>query len=119
MFGALPAGDLAFGFLGLLVPVLAGLLAGLMVRSRLGDRSTLELVGIGAGIGVLGGALLGALAAASAGALGPGRLVDVGPNPWLVAAFAALEFGIPAILGLVSVRAREFVTTARGASAEQ
>jgi hypothetical protein len=119
MFGALPAGDLAFGFLGLLVPVLAGLLAGLMVRSRLGDRSTLELVGIGAGIGVFGGALLGALAAASAGALGPGRLVDVGPNPWLVAAFAALEFGVPAFLGLVSVRAREFVTTAREASGEQ
>ncbi|MHA6670005.1 cell division protein PerM [Homoserinimonas sp. A447] len=110
--GALPTGDLAWGFLGLLVPVLAGFFAGLLVRSTL-VRSIRMPVSVGrmllAGlcIGVVAGMILGLLAWFSAGAAGPGRLVEVGPSPWLVALFATLEVGGAAALGLLSVRNRD------------
>lgn len=107
ILGALPTGDLALGFLGLLIPVVAGFLVGVAVRPgllrRLGDgASVVWLVVTGVGVGVVGGVLFGLLAWASGGAAGPGRLADVGPNPWLVGLFAALEFGAPAILGLLA-----------------
>ena len=107
ILGALPTGDLAFGFLGLFVPVVAGFLVGVAMRPGLlrgiGDRSPLAwLVLTGIGIGVVGGVLMGILAWASGGAAGPGRLADVGPNAWLVGLFAAVEFGAPAVLGLLA-----------------
>ena len=77
ILGALPPGHLAFGFVGLLV--LAGL-----------------------GVGLVGGVILGLLAWCSAGAAGPGRLADVGPNPWAVGVAAAIELGVAASIGLLS-----------------
>jgi hypothetical protein len=105
ILGALPTGDFAFGFLGLLVPVLCGFLAAIVIRSRVlrtvGTAfSARWLVGAGLGVGIVGGAVLGVLAWASAGAAGPGRLVDVGPSPLLVGLFAALEIGIAATIGM-------------------
>jgi hypothetical protein len=110
--GALPTGDLGWGFLGLLVPVLAGFFAGLLVRRMLaqGVPAPLglgRLVSAGLCIGLMAGILLGLMAWFSAGAAGPGRLVEVGPSPWLVALFATLEVGGAAALGLLSVRSRE------------
>ncbi|MES2094354.1 MAG: DUF6350 family protein [Actinomycetota bacterium] len=110
ILGALPApGVLGWGFLGLLVPVLAGFFVALLVRPRiareLGPRaSTLTLIATGLASGVVGGTLLGLLAWASAGSAGPGRLMDVGPSPWLVGGFAALEIGIAAAIGFVAGR---------------
>ncbi|GAA3733067.1 DUF6350 family protein [Leifsonia bigeumensis] len=113
VFGALPAGDLAFGFLGLLVPVVAGFLAGVAVRPAVlrgirnnppGASPLGSLVVTGIAIGVVGGVLLGLLAWVSGGAAGPGRLADVGPDALLVGLFAALEFGVPAIIGLLAGR---------------
>jgi len=117
ILGGLPTGDLAFGFLGLVVPVLVGFFAGLVIRPRvLGEIGAAPrgrwLLLAGVGVGVAGGVVLGLLAWASAGAAGPGRLVDVGPSPWLVGLFAALEIGIPAIIGL-------FAGSSRSASAPQ
>src|SRR5690606_30762586 len=82
-FGALPSGDLAFGFVGLLVPVLAGFLVAAILRPRLVesldvDRPLLWLIGTGAAAGVVAGLLLGGLAAVASGAAGPGRLGEVG-----------------------------------------
>jgi Family of unknown function (DUF6350) len=110
--GALPTGDLAWGFLGLLVPVLAGFFAGLLVRRTLtqGIRMPVPLsrmILAGLSIGAIAGIILGLLAWFSAGAAGPGRLVEVGPSPWLVAMFATLEVGVAAALGLLSVRTRD------------
>lgn len=110
--GALPTGDWAWGFLGLLVPVLAGFFAGLLVRRGLasGLRAPLtigRLFSAGLCIGLVAGILLGLLAWFSAGAAGPGRLVEVGPSPWLVALFATIEVGGAAALGLLSVRNRD------------
>lgn len=107
--GALPTGDLGWGFLGLLVPVLAGFLAGAIIRPRL-----VEDLGVGVSIrwlalagvcvGLAGGILLGLIAWFSAGAAGPGRLVEVGPAPWSVGFFAFLEIGCAAVLGILAGR---------------
>ncbi|WBM81111.1 hypothetical protein KIV56_07735 [Cryobacterium breve] len=107
LLGVLPQGSLAFGFLGLLVPVLFGYLTAVATRQRQyraggpgADRGRLALTGVLAGI--VAGTILGLLAWWSGGALGPGRLVDVGPNPMLVGAFAALEVGVAAVLGMLT-----------------
>ena len=107
LLGVLPHGSFAFGFLGLLVPVLVGYLAAFATRQgqhRAGepaqDRGRQALTGALAGI--VAGILLGLLAWWSGGALGPGRLVDVGPNPMLVGAFATVEVGVAAVLGMLT-----------------
>ncbi|MBB5632855.1 hypothetical protein BKA04_001078 [Cryobacterium mesophilum] len=104
IFGAIPTGDFAFGFLGLLVPVVAGFLVGVFVRPAVlrvvGERASL-LALTGLGVGIAGGILLGLLAWFSGGAAGPGRLADVGPDAFQVGLWAALEFAVPAIIGLM------------------
>lgn len=111
ILGAVPVEAPAWGFLGILVPVLAGFAAGLAIRpalqTALGERAGLGIQLVtGVSIGVVGGALLGLLALASGGPAGPGRLVDVGPDALLVGACAALEFGVAATLGILAGRRR-------------
>lgn len=106
LLGALPSGDLALGFLGLLVPVVIGFLIAAAMRPSLvralnGIPSLPLMVASGLGIGVVGGVTLGLLAWASGGSAGPGRLADVGPDALQVALFATLEFAVPAVLALV------------------
>jgi hypothetical protein len=110
VLGALPsAHELGWGFLGLLVPVLAAFFVAVVVRRRLvtqlDDSNRLPwLLLAGLIAGVAGGVLLGLLAWASAGSAGPGRLADVGPSPWLVGAVAALEIGVASMIGLLAGR---------------
>lgn len=109
ILGALPSGQSQWGFLGLLIPVLAGFAAALMIRPRLvrglPERNRAAwLVLAGVLVGIAGGVLMGLIAWASSGAAGPGRLVDVGPQPVLVAAWAALEIGLAAVIGLLAGR---------------
>jgi len=106
ILGVLPQGSLSWGFLGLLVPVLVGFVFAVIVRQRLDGsampaRSTLQHVLSGLGMGVVAGLILGVLAWWSAGSLGPGRLSEVGPNPLLVGALAAVEIGVAAALGML------------------
>ena len=111
VLGALPAGDLGWGFLGLLVPIVPALLCAALLRPRL-DRalslpsSPLELAGAGASAGVTSGVVLGLLTWAASGSAGPGRLASVGASPLLVGAVAALEIGVAVSLGLLSGRHR-------------
>jgi hypothetical protein len=106
VFGALPTGDSAFGFAGVLVPVVAGFLAGVAVRpalSRALDHlGPLVVLGVAAGGGIVGGALSGFLAAAAGGAAGPGRLAEVGPDPVAVGLVAAAEFAVAIGIGLAA-----------------
>ena len=107
ILGALPAGDLTFGFVGLAVPIIAGFLAGAAVRPAavraLGDRPRVAAFAIITVIGgAFGGLLLGLLAAASAGALGPGRFSQIGPDPVAVGLAAGVEFAIGIVLGLAT-----------------
>ncbi|WP_435819459.1 cell division protein PerM [Micromonospora tulbaghiae] len=43
-------------------------------------------------------------AAASGGSLGGGRLAEVGPSAWAVAAVATLVIGVGAVLGAAATR---------------
>ena len=107
ILGALPSGHLAFGFVGLLVPVVVAFLVGTVLGPRLKREVEGGLVFVtGIGIGVVGGIIMGLLAWFSAGAAGPGRLVNVGPNPWAVGILAAIEFAIAATIGLAAVSPR-------------
>lgn len=106
--GALPTADLPFAFVGLLVPVVAAFVVTTLMRPRIqsmlastGADDVLRRVLVGVGGGLAAGIVLGAAAWASAGSAGPGRLVDVGPDPWLVGGFAALEVAVSAVLALI------------------
>jgi hypothetical protein len=106
IFGAIPTADVPLAFAGLLVPVVAGFLAGVAVRPGLqraldGVRAgTIAVTAFGGGL--VGAVLLGLLAWAASGSAGPGRLVDVGPSPVAVG-LAALAELVPAIaLGIFS-----------------
>lgn len=106
VLGALPTGDFAWGFLGLLVPVVAGFLIGAILRPRLklgfaGKPPLRWQIATGALIGACAGIILGLLAWFSAGSAGPGRLAEIGPNPLLVGLLTLLEVGIAATLGLI------------------
>jgi hypothetical protein len=103
LLGAIPAGETSFGFAGLVVPVIAGFIAGAVTGRGVRDESVGTRAVTGVLIGVVGGILLGALAAASAGSAGPGRLATVGPDALLVALFGALEIGIAAVLGMATL----------------
>ncbi|MGO4301014.1 cell division protein PerM [Leifsonia sp. RAF41] len=106
VFGVIPPGGYAFGLVGVIVPLLAGFLAAVLLRSRV-EAGSSGLSGLRAriltavGIGVVAGIQLGLLAWWSSGSLGPGRLHDVGPNPWLVGAIATVEVAVAAVIGLV------------------
>ena len=54
----------------------------------------------GLGVGVVGASILALLALWSGGAAGPGRLVDIGPDPAAVWLWSAVELGPSAVLGL-------------------
>ena len=101
VFGALPTGDLAIGFLGLLVPVVAAFLVAAVFGRRL-DPAPAVVAGTAVGMGLVAGLVLGLLAWASAGSAGPGRLVQVGPDPLAVGVAVALEVAIAGGVGLVA-----------------
>lgn len=122
LLGALPTGSYTFGFVGLLVPVVVAFLVGAALgpglRRRVGAAaggSGVLLTGLATG--VVGGVILGMLAWASSGAVGPGRLAHVGPDPWAVGGFAALEIALAATIGLYASLgrsgSRSEATTAR------
>lgn len=105
ILGAMPTTDLAFGFLGVLVPVIAGFVAAFFIRPglvrALGAQPSFRWLFFAVvGIALVGGILIGFMAWASGGAAGPGRLVDVGPNALRTGGVAAVEFLIAASLGM-------------------
>ncbi|MDH6238801.1 DUF6350 family protein [Aurantimicrobium minutum] len=115
ILGAMPTNDLAFGFLGLLVPLLAAFLAAWFIRPALlralGTEVSFRWISLTVlGIALVAGILIGVLAWASGGAAGPGRLAEVGPNALRTGGIAALEFLIAAALGMY---ARSGVSTAK------
>ena len=106
--GALPTADLPFAFVGLLVPVVAAYVITTLLRPRLqaalaaaGVDDVLRRVLVGVAVGLTAGVAIGLASWASAGSAGPGRLVDVGPDPWVVGAIAALEVAVPAVLAMI------------------
>jgi hypothetical protein len=114
VFAAIPSGPLDFGPVALVVPVLAGVLAGwwflregenhfdewlsikLRVRWLTAAASTLFLALI---VGAAAGVLAAALAWLARGSAGIGRLSDIGPDPLWTAVWLAAEVGIGVVIG--------------------
>ncbi|CAN5292114.1 hypothetical protein BH09ACT6_BH09ACT6_13830 [soil metagenome] len=111
VFGALPH-SAWFGFVALVVPVVLSFLAGVVVRSRLSEPPRLGvpraglMLGTGFGMALVAASILGLLAAWSGGAMGPGRLADVGPDPGAVFVWAFVVCGVAASAGLLAGGAR-------------
>lgn len=114
VLAALPAGTMTWGFAALLIPVVAGLLAGwwfvragenhfdewlsLKVRQR-----WLSLPGstlfLGAVTGIVAAAITWVLFWLSQGSLGIGRFTQLGPDPTTAALWVGAEVGIGVVLG--------------------
>ncbi|GAA1838204.1 cell division protein PerM [Agromyces salentinus] len=103
LLGALPNGAPLLGALLLVVPVLLGFVGAWIVGSarRRADASTewWRPVVVALAVALVAGVTLGLLARWSGGAVGPGRLAVVGPDPWAVGAVAALTIGLGALAG--------------------
>lgn len=107
LLGALPAESSPLGFLTLLVPVLAGFIAGIAVRPRLiaaleGRPTALWAIGTGALAAVVAGLAMAFLAFLAAGSAGPGRLAVVGPDAVTVGLWMLVETLIGTTLGLLA-----------------
>ena len=114
VFAALPSGSLDFGFVALVVPALAGALAGwwflregenhfdewlsIKIRARWFTAAASTLV-LGAVIGSVAGLLAAGLAWLARGSAGIGRLTQIGPDPLRTALFVAAEVGIGVVIG--------------------
>ncbi|MGL3806405.1 cell division protein PerM [Paeniglutamicibacter sp. R2-26] len=114
LLAALPSGDLTYAWVFMLLPVLAGFMAGwyflrvgenhfddwisLRVRSRwvsLGLSTVVLGIAVGATAGIL--SLAGSWLAS--GSLGIGRFTEIGPNILLTALFLAAEVAIGTAIG--------------------
>ena len=114
VFAAIPAGSLDYGFVALVVPVLAGLLAGwwflregenhfdewlsIKIHARW-FTATVSTLALGVLVGVVAGLLSAALAWLARGSAGLGRLTDIGPDPLWTAVWVAAEVGIGVVIG--------------------
>ncbi|MDX2026129.1 DUF6350 family protein [Microcella sp.] len=107
VLGALPLEPSPLGFMTLIVPVLAAFIAGLAVRPRLvaaldGEPPRWWGLGTAALAALIAGGAMGFLAFVGAGAAGPGRLAEVGPDPVTVGLWMFVETLIGASLGLLA-----------------
>ncbi len=92
-----PEGSLpGWAMVVLVVPLLAGVVAGLVVHRRLPGRPAEAVAGSAATAGVVAGLALGLLAWLSSGSAGAERLSVVGPSGWQVGLAAAAEMGLVA-----------------------
>ena len=114
VFAAIPSGSLEYGFVALVVPVLAGALAGWWFL-RAGENhfdewlsikiharwftATVSTLALGVLIGAVAGLLSAGLAWLARGSAGLGRLTDIGPDPLWTAVWVAAEVGIGVVIG--------------------
>ncbi len=98
LLAALPGTDvpLALTAAVLLVPLVAGLLAGRITTRRLATSTWKAAAGQAALAGPVAGLTMAALAWLSGGPLGGGRLADVGPSPWQVGLAVLVEVAVVA-----------------------
>ena len=114
VFAALPAGQLDFAVAALVVPVLAGTLAGwwflregenhldewlsIKFRARW-FTATVSTLALGVMVGSVAGLMAAGLAWLANGSAGIGRLTEIGPDPLRTALFVAAEVAIGVVIG--------------------
>lgn len=113
VLGVLPDSTSPWLLLLALVVVGAGALAGAVARGSLlvGSPTAAEPLRprlVALTVLVLGaGLVVAVLSWAAQGAIGPGRLAQVGPEPWSIALLAAVEIGVGAAVVLFSPRGED------------
>lgn len=106
LFGAVPHG---WGWAGGLAPALI-VLVGVVVGALAGARPELRRSSLTASIAIpvaaaaLAGLAVAGLSALVTGGIGPGRLAETGPQPWLVGGLVALELVIGLVPGVLARR---------------
>ncbi|HET7783258.1 MAG TPA: DUF6350 family protein [Arthrobacter sp.] len=114
VLAAIPSGPLDYAFVALIVPVLAGVLAGwwflregenhfdewlaIKIHARWFTASLSTLV-LGVLTGVAAGLLAFGLAWLARGSAGIGRLTDIGPDPFWTGVWLAAEVGAGVVIG--------------------
>jgi hypothetical protein len=104
LLGALPVGRLEYGMVAIGVVLLAAFIATLMIRKS-ADEIRFEFatawsaaISLGASIALVASLQLGFLAFIASGGAGPGRLAEVGVNPWLLTLVSFVEVFVVATL---------------------
>lgn len=104
MLAALPVSGDSVGVLFVLVPLLAAFLGTLLVKSHTAElrfnyaSAATAAISLGLAIGFVAAVEMWLLAEFASGSIGPGRMVLVGANPWLVAGVTFAEVSIASIL---------------------
>lgn len=114
VLAAIPSGPLDYAFVALIVPVLAGVLAGwwflregenhfdewlsIKVRARWFTATVSTLV-LGVLVGLAAGLLAFGLAWVARGSAGIGRLTEIGPDPLWTSVWLAVEVGAGVVIG--------------------
>ncbi len=114
VLGALPVGELSWGVVAMVIPVLAGTLAGwwfvragenhldewlsIKIKARWFTAAVAALA-LGAVVGAAAGIFAGILALLAHGSAGIGHLTDIGPNFLTTAVWVAAEVGIGVVVG--------------------
>jgi hypothetical protein len=104
VLGALPVGQLEFGMISIVVVLLAAFIATLAIRKS-ADEIRFEFatawtaaISLGLSIALVTSLQMALLATIASGSAGPGRLVQVGVSPWLLALVVFIEVGVVATL---------------------
>jgi hypothetical protein len=103
VLAALPVGELSFGMIAILVPLLATFFAMLAIKKH-SDEIRFEFasplsaaVSLGLAVAAVAAIEMGVLAQLASGAVGPGRLEQVGVMPWLIILVTFVEVAAVAI----------------------
>jgi len=111
VFGALPVGRLDFGMIAIVVVLLAAFVATLSIR-RSADEIRFEFatawsaaISLGAAIALVTSLQLAVLAVIASGGAGPGRLSEIGINPYLLMLVSFVEvFVVSTLAAFFSAR---------------
>lgn len=107
LLGAVVPGVQPWSLIVVVVPLVAAVGIGALVRQRSSFAHWWQSVVVALAGGVVAGLVLAGLAAAASGGMGPGRLSVAGPTWWLVGAVGAGIAAVGLAAGLLSGRAPE------------
>lgn len=96
LLAAVPEGEAPppYAYAVLLVPLVAGVAAGLLAVTRAPGSRAEQAALRGLYAGLVAGLVIGVLSWLSGGSLGPGRLAQLGPTGWLIGSTVAVQVGV-------------------------